>query len=117
VLQCVAVFSCVGLRLHSMAAAAGALHCCRVLQCVAVCSILIPRSPAPQPRADFQRQLPQVCCSVLQCVLTCFSVLHCGVVCCSVLQCDAVCCSVLQFVAVCCSVLQCGAVWCSMLQL
>jgi len=79
--------------------------------------------------------LLQLCCGVLQCVLTpecetvavvlqyvavCCSVLQlfgsCIVVCCSALQCVAVRCSVLQRVAACCSVVQCGAVYCSLLQ-
>ena len=108
----------------------------RVLQCVAVCCILL--------------HCVTVCCNVLQCVAMCCSVLQCVAVCCSVLQyiavkeyscmpshrhqlvdrtcvadchsvlhvlrCVAMSCSVLQCVAVCCSVLQCVAVCCSVLQ-
>ena len=71
---------------------------CSVLQCVAVCHIML--------------QCVTVCCSVLQCVAVCYSVLQCVTVCCSVLQCVAACYIVLQCVTVCCSVSQCNAVCC-----
>jgi len=66
------------------------IHCCSVLQCVAVC------------------------CSVLQCAI--FQSVSILMLCCSE-NAVAVCCSALQCVAVCCSVLQCAAVqllrrWC-----
>ena len=72
-----------------------------MLQCVAVCCIVLQRVAA--------------CCRVLQCIAVCCSVLQCIAVCCSVLQCVVVCCSVLQCVAACCSVLQCAVVHCSVL--
>jgi len=57
-------------HLESQLAQKSLLHCCSVLQCVAVC------------------------CSVLQCVAVCCSVLKCVAECCSVSQCVAECCSV-----------------------
>jgi len=99
--------------------------CCSVLQCVAVCCIVL-----------------QLRCSVLQCAAgasealfwedyECVAVLQYIVVCCSMLQCVAKCCRAmqepprpcvlrmtieLQCVAACCSVVQCVAAWCRVIQ-
>jgi len=101
--------------------------CCSVLQCVAVCNLIISSRLGSVVAFILSR-----CCSVLQYIALC--VLQCCAVCSAVrhliafffdsrvggglhfvtiLQCVAVCCNVLQCVAVCCSVLQCAVVCCS----
>jgi len=68
-----------------------------VLQCAAVCRIVLQRAA--------------VCCIVLQCgsVVQCVACVACVAMCCSVLQFVAVCCKVLQNAAVCCIVMKCVA--------
>ena len=74
---------------------------CSVLQCAAVCYIVLVFAGIMPLKQPFHLAQSVVRCSVLQCVA----------VCCSALQCVAVCCSVLQCVAVCCSVLHCSEVF------
>jgi len=73
--------------------------------CVHACRL---RTPHCSRR---QRQRPQLCCSLLQCVVVCCSVLQCSAVWGSVGQCRAVNCGVLQCGAVCCSVSRCVLSW------
>ena len=71
--------------------------CCSVLQCVALCCIVLQWHVRGQCVAA-------VCCSMLQCDTVYCIVLHCVALCCIVLHCVASCCSGIQR-PVCCSVL------------
>jgi len=86
--------------------------CCSLLQCVAVCCIVLHFSS----RGKTYAFTLLMCCSVVWCVAACCSVLQCGAVCCWVLALVAKNVQVLfQCVVMCSSVLQCIADWRSVL--
>ena len=70
-----------------------------VLQYIAVCCSVLPRTPAPRHMESTWTLLVAVYVAVLVAV------------CCSVLQCVAMCCNVLQCAAVCCPARQRFAIW------
>jgi len=123
------ILCCRALLIHFQRCIVYSTGCCSVFQYVAVWFFLRPLTVS-STRWDFSDtslEMPQVCCSALQCVAVCCNVLQCTADCCSVLpyiirlfdtcsEISSVCCSVLQCVAVCCSVLKCVAVYSCVLQ-